>query len=65
VHIYRIYFQGSADEAFAAEEFSAFDDEAASRFARRLTTGAAAELWCGNRLVKRWCRSNEAIDAPA
>jgi hypothetical protein len=65
VHIYRIYFQGSADEAFAADEFSAFDDESASQFAQRMTGGAAAELWCGNRLVKRWCRSKEQIDAPA
>jgi hypothetical protein len=51
---YTVYFHGPEGGPFQIEEFSAFDDSAAELFAARLADGGAAELWRGNRLVKRW-----------
>lgn len=51
---YRLYFLDAAEHIFRSEEFHAFDDEGAEAFAQKYAGEGPVELWCRNRLIKRW-----------
>lgn len=51
---YRLYFIDASEHSFRSDEFNAFDDEGAEAFALRHASDGPVELWCRNRLVRRW-----------